>query len=352
MLIELDHLPDGLLDCEPGRLVDILGGPALIHLPGRHPEPLFVSVLLHGNEEVGWRAVQRVLRRALAPQHELHRSLSLLIGNVAAARADVRRLPGQPDFNRVWPGADDEGTAEHAMMRRIVATMRDRKVFASVDLHNNTGWNPHYTCVKSLDRAHLHLAALFGSRAVYFERPHGVQTGAFAPLCPSVTCECGKVGDADGVRHAEEFLDACLRLTGFPERPLRADELELYHSIATLRVAPEALLEFASGDWESAPSAPALRLRPDLDHWNFRELAGGTLLGRMPGGGTRQSLALRVEDHDGRDVTEYWLERDAEQGIRMARPAIPAMLTCNIPVIRQDCLGYLMERLPSPPTNA
>ena len=39
------------------------------------PRPLFVSVLLHGNEDTGLAAAQEVLRRHLS--HELHRSLLL-----------------------------------------------------------------------------------------------------------------------------------------------------------------------------------------------------------------------------------------------------------------------------------
>ena len=61
---------------------------------------MFVSVLLHGNEDTGLAAAQEVLRRHLS--RELHRSLLLFVGNVAAAAANVRTLPGQADYNRVW----------------------------------------------------------------------------------------------------------------------------------------------------------------------------------------------------------------------------------------------------------
>jgi succinylglutamate desuccinylase len=83
----------------------VLPGPALIHLPGRRIPPLFVSVLLHGNEDTGWLAAQSVLKKYATV--ELPRALSLFIGNVEAARTGLRRLDGQPDYNRVWPGSEE-----------------------------------------------------------------------------------------------------------------------------------------------------------------------------------------------------------------------------------------------------
>ena len=63
MLRKLDHIPDGLLDAHATRLHAILGGPTLLHLPGRRPGPLFVSVMMHGNETTGWEAVRAILAR-------------------------------------------------------------------------------------------------------------------------------------------------------------------------------------------------------------------------------------------------------------------------------------------------
>ena len=44
-----------------------------------------------------------------------------------------------------------------------------------------------------------------------FIRPTGVQSAAFAELCPSVTVERGKPGNSDNERHAAKFIDACLQ---------------------------------------------------------------------------------------------------------------------------------------------
>jgi hypothetical protein len=87
MLQELDHLPPGLLEAESDALHRLLGGPTLIHLPGGRQPPLFVSVLLHGNETVGWDALRGLLSERIARFGEprLPRALSFVIGNVAAA---------------------------------------------------------------------------------------------------------------------------------------------------------------------------------------------------------------------------------------------------------------------------
>ncbi|MEM1080561.1 MAG: hypothetical protein AAGH65_03180 [Pseudomonadota bacterium] len=80
----LDHVPDGLLDLPAPELADRLNGPTLIHIPGRNPDPLFVSVLQHGNEVSGWDAVRRLLKGRYRFEH-LPRSMALFIVNVDSA---------------------------------------------------------------------------------------------------------------------------------------------------------------------------------------------------------------------------------------------------------------------------
>ncbi|MFO1019851.1 MAG: succinylglutamate desuccinylase/aspartoacylase family protein [Planctomycetales bacterium] len=339
MLRIIDSLPPGLLTAKATELADLLEQPTLIHLPGRRPEPLFVSILLHGNEDVGLLAIQAWFREH--GNQVLPRALSLFIGNVAAAKENVRRLPNQPDYNRVWPGAERDDTPEHAMMRHIVDEMRARNVFASIDLHNNTGWNPHYTCVTHREDTHCQLAAIFGRTAVYFQRPRGVQTMAFAEHCPAVTCECGKVGDEAGVLHATEFLDACLHLAEIPRHPLPAGDLHLFHTVATVNIPDRVRLVVGESERVSQLTELDLILRGDLDRLNFQELKIGTRLGKTQ---RHAPMPLIVTDQSGRDVTAHYL-RNNDGDIEVCKPVIPSMFTLNETVIRQDCLGYFMEEL-------
>lgn len=332
MLSIRNDLPDGFLDAPAHELHRLLPGPTLAHLPGRRGEPLFVSVLLHGNEDTGLKALQSLLRRWQG--HELPRALSVFVGNVGAAAAGLRRLDGQPDYNRVWPGADTTGLPEHDMMREVVEAMRARRVFASVDVHNNTGLNPHYACVGTLEQPFLHLATLFSRIVVLFRRPHGVQATAMAALCPSVTVECGKPGNVAGEEHAALFLDAALRLDHFPAHPVAVHDLDLYHTVGIVKVPADVSIGFGDAGAEVLFDA-------DLDHLNFRDLPAGTRVAQVAGG---CPLPLQVWDEDGAQVAEDYFTL-AQRELLTRRAVTPAMLTLDERVIRQDCLCYLMERL-------
>jgi len=337
MFREFEKLPSGLLELDSAHLEAALGGPALIHIRGRREPALFVSVLMHGNETVGWEAL-RALLGAYADQ-QLPRSLSLFIGNVAAATQGVRRLDGQPDYNRVWPGTDQlpEGP-EHGLMRQVVTIMERRGVFASVDIHNNTGFNPHYACINVIDNRYLHLATLFSRTVVYFLRPKGVQSMAMARLCPAVTLECGKVGQAHGVEHACEYLDACLRLAAHPEDAVAEHDIDLFHTVAQVKVPEEVSFGFGARDVD-------IRFADDLDRLNFRELPRGTTLGQVRGAG---SPLLDVRDEQGRDVGERFFGLEDGE-LRVQQPVMPSMLTTDGRVVLHDCLCYLMERYTIPP---
>lgn len=333
MLTELDYLPEGFLQVDAAKLHTVLPGPTLIHLPGRRDAPLFVSILLHGNEDTGLKAMQAVLQKYR--DQPLPRALSLFVGNVAAAREGVRRLEGQLDYNRVWSSDAGDSAAEHRMMRKVVRTMAQRNVFASIDIHNNTGLNPHYACVNRLDDAFLHLATQFSRIVVYFTEPKGVQSEAFAQLCPSVTLECGKPGGAGGVEHAARYVEGILHLSAFPTHPVASHDLDLFHTVAVVTV-PDAIT-LSVGD-----ARADLCLEETIDHYNFRELEPGTRLGRVAPG---TPFPLAAHNGDGKDLGQAYFEvRD--NVLLTRRPLMPAMLTRNVPIIRQDCLCYLMERLP------
>lgn len=52
-----------------------------------------------------------------------------------------------------------------------------------------------------------------------------------------------------------------------------------------------------------------------------------------------------VHDDAGQDVTLQHLVASSDS-LRLNRPAMPSMSTRNLEVVRQDCSGYLLERLP------
>jgi len=333
MLKEYDYLPAGLLDKVASELHELLDGPTLIHLPGERPEPLFVSVLLHGNEDTGWEALKAVLRK-YQNQH-LPRALSFFIGNVAAARHGQRHLPLQADYNRIWRGEGDG--PEAVMVRQVLERMQGLGVFACIDIHNNTGRNPHYACVNQLEHSFFHLARLFSRTVVYFRNPDTVLSLAFAKLCPAVTVECGRPGEHYGLAHATEFIDSCLHLSELPAHAIHPQDLDLFHTVAVVKMARD--VQFAIAD-----PRVELSLHAELDQLNFCELTAGTSLAEVR---HNDRPLLQAWDEQQQDVAARFFS--VSNGHLVTRiPLMPSMLTLQTEIIRQDCLCYLMERLPIP----
>ncbi len=330
LLDEYETIPEGFLEASARDIHQVLPRPGLIHLQGEEAQPLFVCTLLHGNETTGLEAVQQLLREYQGKP--LPRSLSIFIGNVKAAEAGVRRLDEQVDYNRIWPGTHQHYLAEAHLMKQVTEIMQARDPFASIDIHNNTGRNPHYACINKLDQRFASLASLFSNTLVYFTTPKGVQSSAFAEFCPSVTLECGLSGEAEGVAHALRYLRKVLQLQALCQ-PL-PDSLSLYHTVARVKI-PDG---YSFGFEDDA----TINLLPEIEGYNFRELKAGTPLACME---HESSAYLQAYDDDerevGRDFFEYYDEK-----ILLKKDVMPAMLTMDTRIIRQDCLCYLMERLP------
>ncbi|MGB5396783.1 MAG: M14 family metallopeptidase [Gammaproteobacteria bacterium] len=329
MLNQFDRLPEGLLDASVEDLKQLLGMPTLIHLEGNNKQPLFVSTLLHGNETTGFYALQKILRHY--QDKTLPRSLSIFIGNVDAAAVNQRRLDNQPDYNRIWPGTHHSQCEETDIMATVTSIMRKRKPFASIDIHNNTGRNPHYACVNILNPHGLQLAAMFGKLTVYFTNPKGVQSTAFSDFCPSVVLECGQSSDNTGVDHAAGFLQKVLVLEHIPGG--NPDNLNLFHTVARVTV-PRQFSIGIDGDVD-------VRLKTELEDLNFSELNHGYVFAGIKPGSNAQLLVNNESDED---VTHEFFEC-VDDTLVLQRKVTLSMYTNDERAIRQDCLCYLMEQL-------
>jgi succinylglutamate desuccinylase len=330
---ELDHLPEGLLERPASALYQQLDGPTLIHLQGRDKRPLVVSVLQHGNEITGWEAIRRLLKSHYQFD-ELPRSLLILIGNPLAAKHRLRRLDEQPDFNRCWPGGNEVDSDYTRLFRQIHDRMRELDPLAVIDIHNNTGLNPHYAAVNIIRSDYLRLASLFSSKVVYFTMPAGTLSLSMSEYCPSLTLECGQAGEIHGTDHTLAFLETCLNLETISGKPVNADAVHLYHMVATVYVNDSVLFGFGRVPTD-------LALREDLDKFNFCELPAGTSFGDLNNMDRKPLIAL---DPEGVDVTdEYFFFGRGE--VETTREVMPSMLTLDRRVIQQDCLCYLMDRI-------
>ncbi len=329
MLRILNDPPDGLAECPAQELESLLGGPTLLHLPGERLEPLHLSVLLHGNEIAGWEAVRGILRDF---EHgTLPRALSIFIGNVQAARLGLRRLDGQPDFNRIWNGGDDP---EHAMAQAVLEEMRKLQPVASIDVHNTTGPNPHYACVNRLDAKSLHLAHRFSSTVVYFRAPFGMHSMAFSRLCPAVTIECGMPESPEGATHAKAYLEQRLFEEALPETPVDPAGSHFFHTRARVKI-PEGM-SFSFED----EGADFYMPKNMVEH-NFCELSQGMELGQWTQG---VEPRLLVQGEEGEDLFDEYFE-SGNGRLRVKRPFFLSMLTTRKKIVVQDCLCYVMERM-------
>jgi len=135
------------------------------------------------------------------------------------------------------------------------------------------------------------------------------------------------------VEHAAEYLDACLHLAQHPRNPIAHGDIDLFHTVAIVKVPPEVSFGFGCENRD-------LCLLDDLERLNFRELPSGTSFGRA---GSIVDIPFDVRNEEDFNVGEHYFELDQAE-IKTLKALMPSMLTRDETVIRQDCLCYLMER--------
>jgi hypothetical protein len=224
------------------------------------------------------------------------------------------------------------------MAQKVIAEMRSRGVFASIDIHNNTGKNPHYGCITHLDPHFLQLARLFSKIVVHYTSPKTVQSYAFGEFCPAIVVECGQPDRLDGTAHALEYVETCLNLDSFENLPSVAiADIDLFHTVAIVKV-PEHLNFSFTGEPNDDITFP-----DDMDRLNFCELAIGASFGKVK----TEKAYLSVTSEDGEEKGDRYCQIQNGE-IRLKERVMPSMLTLNTDIIRQDCLCYLMKRLDLP----
>ncbi len=319
-----NELPFFFFEVDIVDIEKVFSGPTLIHLEPdfcEHERPIFISILLHGNEHSGFYALREVLKKKLS------RPLLLFIANPQAAAKNRRFLEGQIDFNRVWQGGDHPLAK---VAQEVMSYVKKCRPLLSIDIHNNSGKNPFYSCINRTDDEFLSLARFFSPYLVYFTEPHEVQSMAFSKFCPSITIEAGQSGEKSGIKTLVEKLTSVF---SWQEIPPHNEEVVIYHTVARFRIPADLTYDFLS----DKNSQSELSLREDIEDYNFRVLPKGFFLGYA-----HRPHGLWLEGDHGDNSFEDYLEwREGE--IRVKKPFIPAMLTTNRAIIAEDCLGYVME---------
>ncbi len=153
---------------------------------------------------------------------------------------------------------------------------------------------------------------------------------AFDDICPAATLECGRPGEATGIKHAAELLDAMLHMAHFPEKPVPPRDLQLLQTAATVNVPGQVSMVFnLEGDAD-------VIFQEDLDHLNFNEIKPDQVIAH-----TRVDEPLTVISQTGEDVTTELL-RVESGSIFLNQTMIPAMITLDEAIVRQDCLCHLL----------
>lgn len=333
----VDHytqVPDGLLDVAATDLKSCLQRPSIIELSGESDQYIFVSALLHGNEHSSLSIVQNLIKRYQGKK--LPRGLILFVGNIEAAAANQRFLPGQPDYNRIWHKSDIAAATNDAerMAAEVITFARSKNVWVSIDIHNNTGLNPHYACINRLEENFVKLAGLYTPTVVYFQEPASAKSVAFSKFTTALTIECGKSADPTGIEHTTDFLDTCMRLESIDHSGVHQNDISIYYSYLRMKLPDGASVAFAD-----RATAADLTLLDSIEKLNFAICEKDTLLGYSAK--ERPFVLLQESGDDCFDSYFKWKNGE----IRFRQKSVPAMLTKDKDVIRDDCIGYLMKEV-------
>lgn len=325
----IQDIPDSLYNCKVYELHAILGGPTLIHLKGKNSKALFLSALLHGNETTSFYAVQKLINKY--KDHELPRDLILFFGNTDAAQTGQRHFSNQPDYNRIWK----EGSRpEHLMAQETLNYLSEQDLFASIDIHNNSGKNPYYGCINFIKPAWVELANMFSNKIVYFTEPSEVLSLALSKFAPAVTIEAGLPGLEEGIEEVFEYINKVFNLSGFSLEFNNADA-EVFHTIGRIKVGGKAKIDFEN----CLTSKADLSFIKNIDERNFEFLPVGAEFGII-----KDNNLINVIDNEGKSIfSNYFKIQDKK--LITTQEFIPSMFTKDIFVMKEDCLGYIMERI-------
>lgn len=314
-------LDPAILDLPANELFTVLDGPTLFDLSLPEQPPMFVGVLLHGNEISGWDAVRSLLKEQV--QNGQASSLLLLVGNVLAARHGVRALDGQTDFNRIW----EEGNGNKLQWTEsLIAKVASKKPWFALDLHNNTCPNPPHSVITDMNPATLSAARKFSDTAIYAMQPFSILSRRCSQFCTAITLEVGIPSDPSSSIRAKDYLKYLLDLGGVPAT--HTDDLKIYTNKIRIVVENAHKLD----EWQVPDFTPF------LSDWNFKTLDKGTEIAQLKSGGGR----LVAQDERLNDVTHSYLEyRDGT--VCLNSDVIMSMYTDNPRIALQDCVCYFLE---------
>lgn len=334
-----DGLPEDLLAMSPMAMLEELGRPTLIRVPGTGAQQARgISTLLHGDESTGYAAVRAILRAG----HTYPFDLYVVLGNVRAALDDGgfkhRFLDDQEDFNRLW-GLDDPTTLQRMAADGILEILREADLESLVDIHNNSGDNPFYAIVMNERPETLHLATRFTTTLLYWDLGAHTLMEAMADNVAALAIECGLPGRPESTAFAIDGLRRYLGAKPLPTENIRVD-FDLLRKLRKVQVRPEVNFAFGAGEVDEVTN---FVIADGAERHNFVEVEKGHVLGSVHVGA---AVPLIVTAADGTDVTaEHFAVVDGD--VVLLKRATPVMMTRTVEAARKDCLFYLASGSPS-----
>ena len=344
MLQYFEGVPDFFADAEKDdfEILKTLKKPTLIRLKGKSSgEALFVSCLIHGDEESGWKAVRAFLGQPTACAWDLYFS----IGNIPAAlwgKGHEQRVvpPDGEDYNRCWDIEQATGPLAKSA-RELLDFLKTKKLRGSLDIHNTTGRNPPFCVIADSNEALLTLASQFSDRIIHSPL-NGTLTRAMGDLCPSLTVECGIRGEKSSEEVAKKSLKRFLEIFGAPTRPtLERKEYRLFKD-------PERVLipkEISIGVEGESSEPRDFMIARGLDRFNFNRVPPGTLLGTLRS--PERELPFRHKNPNSPLPTnsrliDTYFRKEGNRVVSKA-PFTPIMMSLSERAIHLDCFFYLGE---------
>lgn len=305
--------------------------PTLFFVDNKQEKTVLVSGLLHGNEPSGFRAIVAWMKKT--KQVKLPFNILFMIGNVKAATENglfgQRFLSSQQDFNRIW---NDDNT--HELKTALDNALQTTNVIGGVDLHNNSGKNPVYAVVASMNKASVEIAEFLTDKVLYF----GAATNTLVSFLERkgaqfVAVECGKCftkeADNTAMKTVEKVFEFFKKkLNG---EKIRTKKATLFCNITEVKVKPNCSV--------AVGSEADFSVRKDIEDLNFVEAPEGTVLGLTKG----KALPLEILK-DGTDVSSEWFNVDKGKVV-MKRKGVILMATTNVDNIKKSCLLYFGKKL-------
>lgn len=283
--------------------------PTIVHIPGQdRTHAILISVLLHGCEPAGFRAMLREFNSNTTPYAM---DVYFLIGNVESAQIPPyftnRLVPGKENYNRIWV-KENSGSEGENLAAEIFSFLESLPLIAHLDLHSFTAKDtPPHAMVSN--RQGLHLTRKFTENTFIIDTPIGALIELTSRFGPSCVVECGTNGSPEADDFAYETLQKFFKECKVKPGANEQIGTGIFDTMTNIKVNPDVSVSWA--DTEQLKTE--LTLRQDVSLLNLQRLPPGEFLGwadslnvftvKMNGNEVEPTEVFRIEN--GRIYTKF-----------------------------------------------